>query len=230
MKRIDILLRITILATAVALIIGVYQKRTYTNYAQDGYPDNILVAGLNDGLSDIAFAKDNFSNAPIIVRVKVLEPIEYIGGVGRQLVEIEQNYTSNIIPDGNSIYICSLNWGITRVGDDKIPALSRHFVNLLNVDEEYLIFLDHEVSSPGATGITYQLYADDSWIAPVISYSEHTNKLVVPCLNDESTYGLYKDVWENEFFATTQEVLDAFIDMKEYYINKYPIYEKGSYR
>lgn len=115
-----------------------------------------------------------------------------------------------------------MNWGITRVGDDKIPALSRHFINLLNVDEEYLIFIDHEVSSPGATGITYQLYADDSWIAPVISYSEHTNKLVVPCLNDESTYGLYKDVWENEFFATTQEVLDAFIDMKKYYINKYP--------
>lgn len=83
---------------------------------------------------------------------------------------------------------------------------------------EYLVFLSESIGYTKDGIEVFQLPKDHA-IASVFSYEVHDN--VIYPVSGESTYVPYKEVSDNEFFAVDTEGLDAFIELKNFLLEKY---------
>ena len=97
--------------------------------------------------------------------------------------------------------------------------LGRGFVNIMDTGVEYLVFLTGEVEDLSGDTQVYQLY-DDALIAPVFCYESRSNEIVPT--NGETTYVLYAEVKNNEFFGEDETAVEAFEQLKETMLEKYP--------
>ena len=100
----------------------------------------------------------------------------------------------------------------------KAYSIERGFVNIMEVGEEYLVFIENQVDGLGEKIPVYQVYVENAF-TPIFSYQEHENNICET--GGESTYVKYNQVCENEFFATTQKGMDALVGLKKEMIEKY---------
>lgn len=107
-------------------------------------------------------------------------------------------------------YIYSQHWQLILYGSPY--SIERGFVNIMDVENEYLVFAE-AVSEDFETGIMSVKLYDDFYIAPVFCYEERQN-MVIPLL-DETTYVPYKDVMDNKFFVTSEEALRIMTSLKD---------------
>ena len=81
-----------LLIVIVITVFGIFEKRTYTNIAEDkSYLDELYVAQLPENicLEETENLSVNLPQVPVIIRVSVLGDVEHIGGTSRQLVKVE---------------------------------------------------------------------------------------------------------------------------------------------
>ena len=184
-----------LLIVIVITVFGIFEKRTYTNIAEDkSYLDELYVAQLPENicLEETENLSVNLPQVPVIIRVSVLGDVEHIGGTSRQLVKVEDVYKGTEPAVGQDIYLTCSRWSLSLYSEPY--SIERGFVNIMEVGGEYLF-------------------------TPIFSYQEHENNICET--GGESTYVKYNQVCENEFFATTQKGMDALVGLKKEMIEKY---------
>lgn len=200
-------------------VFGIFEKRTYTNIAEDkSYLDELYVAQLPENicLEETENLSVNLPQVPVIIRVSVLEDVEHIGGTSRQLVKVEDVYKGTEPAVGQDIYLTCSRWSLSLYSEPY--SIERGFVNIMEVGEEYLVFIENQADGLGEKIPVYQVYVENAF-TPIFSYQEHENNICET--GGESTYVKYNQVCENEFFATTQKGMDALVGLKKEMIEKY---------
>ena len=101
----------SLLIVIVITVFGIFEKRTYTNIAEDkSYLDELYVAQLTENicLEETENLSANLPQVSVIIRVSVLEDVEHIGHTSRQLVKVEDVYKGTEPARGHDIHIsCS---------------------------------------------------------------------------------------------------------------------------
>lgn len=220
MKLKWLLLWITLAALAGAACFGAFKRGTYTDISKDeAYLEEIYVGQIPEGyaLSWINELAENLPSAPYIVRVTALDDMEYLGGAGRQLVQVEKVYQGAELGEGQEIYVTCRSWGLKLHSEPY--SIERGFVNMMERGEEYLLFIETQVDGLGEPLPIYELYMECA-IAPVFSYREHDNKISEETY-PYTTYVRYNEVQDNEFFAETQAAMDALMGLKKEMMGRY---------
>jgi hypothetical protein len=198
-------------------IFGRIKLATYTDITSDpSFVNEFSVAEIptSIAITDCQALKEILPEAPIILKVTPIGTPEFFFQGWQQKVHIEQIFSGKGLKSDSDIYIFADSWNSYVV--EKQMDLS--FVNFMKDGEEYLIF------SSGSIGYTkegievFQLQKNQ-FIAPVFAYKNHNNAIYP--VSGESTYVPYKAVSGNEFFAVDSEGLDAFLEIKDFFIQMY---------
>lgn len=222
------LLRI-LAATAIlaAVVLGVLKKGTYTDkFRQLESFDDAYVAELSE---DIVFAviermQDELPDAPIIVRVKAAGSSAVTADFRAQEAVVMEVYQGDNISEGDTIQVvretCPYSFDEEIYGEDWY-SVELGFVNLMNADEEYLVFLEGQMDN--LQGYTdFYCLMDDFIILPYFSYEQHTDEIVPIEPDAGDTYVEYKRVCNNEFFMASEEADRAIRELKNTFIQQYP--------
>lgn len=203
------------------MVFGMIKRQTYTDVLkQDDYLEWLEIAELPESMADFTCSRMSreMPMAPIILRVEVTGEIDYKMHAGRQKAVIREIYAGEEPKVGEEIYLYSERWHIILNGYP--DSIERGFVNILEVGTEYLVFAD-EVFEDWETGISVVSVYDGGFvITPVFCYEERQN-VVLPTSGD-TTYVPYKDVRNNEFFATSEEAMQKIVQMKKQMLSLYP--------
>ena len=208
-----------LLIVIVVTAFGMYEKKTYTDIAEDkSYLDEIYVAQLPENicLDEAENLSKSLPQVPVILRVSVQGDVEHIGGTSRQLVKVEEVYKGTDLKVGQEIYITCRRWSLSLYSEPY--SIERGFVNIMEVGEEYLAFIENQVDGLGEKIPIYQIYVENAF-TPIFSYREHENNVCET--GSGSTYVKYNQVRENEFFAATQRGMDALVGLKKEMVEKY---------
>lgn len=222
-RRLMIPLTAGVILAAAAL--GIVKKQSYTNLTEQGsYMEQLQVAEIPEKLairscSEMAL---ELPDAPIILRVRAEAEIEHLFQTGRQKVYIQEIYKGEGVKEGEEVYLFSDHWRLSLTGEP--DSVERGFVNVMEVGTEYLVFITGQVQGLDVAAPAFKLY-DDFLIAPIFCYEDRDN-VIVPT-GKETTYVSYKDVRNNEFFAETEEALQAWEELKEKMISAYGRISKG---
>lgn len=206
-----------------AAVFGGIKRQSYTNITKDNkYLKYIQTAEFPEELAKDCFNKmlKSLSNSDIILRVSVSGDIEHIFGASRQTVCVQEVYAGSDLEIGDEIYLTSRHWYLSLKNNP--GTLERGFINIMNTDNEYLVFISHQIDTlDDEMPSTYKL-VDDHFIAPVFCYKNQIN-IILPT-DEISTYVPYIEVKNNEFFATSKATLDAWDNMKIELLSAYPDY------
>lgn len=205
-----------LIVTGIA-VFGISHKSTYTDITSEkDYMDRLQVAVLNDSSVDelIREMKTQLPESSMVFRVTALEGREYEGREGRQLVHVEKVYQGEKSYEKQEVYLTSDTWGIgqeyARMG----------FVNTMNPEEEYLIFLEEKVET-AENRINKPMFRVAGYaITPIFSYTEHNN--VIVSVDTEDVYTDYKSVSQNEFFVGSESILQLVMGLKQEVLSLYP--------
>lgn len=142
----------------VITVFGIFEKRTYTNIAEDkSYLDELYVAQLPENicLEETENLSVNLPQVPVIIRVSVLGDVEHIGGTSRQLVKVEDVYKGTEPAVGQDIYLTCSRWSLSLYSEPY--SIERGFVNIMEVGEEYLVFIENQADGLGEKIPVYQV-------------------------------------------------------------------------
>ena len=216
--------------TVAAAVYGGYTRSTLTDYTSgENWKDNFVVAGLLDsfGIEFCEQMKEYLPRVPYILRVEVLEDLEVLFGAAQQKVAVKQVYAGEGLEVGQEIYLSRSGWGISFV---QPYSIERQYVNIMEVGREYLVFARGEIDVLKSDLPVYSCsngYVPETGesipftIAPVFCYDHKDNVPVQPA-GDHGTYVPYSEVRDNEFFGTTQEVVEAWEQLKAEMLQRYP--------
>lgn len=213
-----LIISLIILASA---FYGITKRHTYTDFSKNhSYLDDFAVAQLPErvALAQYEEIETMLSQAPIILKVNAVGPIENLFRISQQEVRIQEVYRGENVNVGEEIYLISESWELNLYGNPN--SIERGFVNILNEGEEYLVFIAEQVIPLEESTIPVYRLMENSVIAPVFSYKEHEN--IIWEVDEYSTYVPYKEVRENEFFAVTDKTMDMMLNLKEKMIALYP--------
>ncbi|MGN0335465.1 MAG: hypothetical protein ACI4DV_07385 [Lachnospiraceae bacterium] len=209
----------TVVILLVAFGFGYSQRKTYTDISKDkAYLDTIYVAQIPEdyAITTTEMLAEELPLAPVIIKVVVLGEVEHLARASRQLVKVQNVYKGEDVKKEQEIYITCDRWSLSLYAEPH--SIERGFVNIMEVGEEYLLFVDGQADGLGEEIPIFKLYGE-SVVAPVFSYRTHTNK--ISSMGKESTYVLYNQVSDNEFFAATPEAMNAFLELKKIMLEKY---------
>lgn len=201
----------------IAVIAGICSRQTYTDITkEENVMDYFKVAVLDTELATetVKRMEEVLPDANIILKVRAEGKVKHMFKLNKQLVTIEEVYKGENINKGNKIYITSFNW---RFFFDNMFA-NMGFVNLLEKDKEYLVFIDEKVMSlDKRDNNTYRLI--DTIVSPVFNLEDREHTIVE--VNGEDFYVPYTEVSKNEFFVSSQKTLDELHNLKHKLIEKY---------
>lgn len=209
----------TLLVLAGCACFGVVKRGTYTDITRDNtYLDEIHVAQIPEELcvSECERLAEELPSVSEVVRVTPLKGVEHLAGTSRQLVRVDEVYQGTALEEGEEIYVTFYRWSLSL--SDEPFSIERGFVNVMDTEEAYLLFLEGQADGLGEQTPVYRLYGE-SVIAPVFSYKEHDDRSADMVLG--STYVLYGQVRENEFFGVSQAALDALAELKRKMLERY---------
>lgn len=196
-----------------SLSFGIVKRNTYTDMvSKNNYLEHLQVALLPEKfvMSACKELEEISETVPIIVKVKAMEEIEHLFGISRQKVKILSVFRGNHLKKDMELYVYSNKWSLSLSIEPK--SIERGFVNIMETEQEYLLFLDEPTTSLYDSTSSYKLY-DDTLIAPVFGYKDR--ETVIAKTNKEHTYISYTDVKNNEFFCDTQLGHETWKQLKE---------------
>jgi hypothetical protein len=198
-----------------AAVIGLIQKRTYTNItANERVLDYFKVAVLVDDMVPLESFKEIFSEDSFILHVKSEGEVEYLFGAKKQYVTVQKVYKGDDIKVGDKIAVA----GSAPLNFDDMTA-SMVFVNNMKKDNEYLVFLEEKIDTLEGDRIpTYRIPSYS--LTPIFNYEDKEHNIIT--VNEEIKYVPYSDVSQNEFFVDTEEVLEELLEFKHELLSLYP--------
>jgi len=212
------LIIITVIVAGFA-ILGLSKRSSYTNItAEEDFMNDFYVAEIPTSLAanDCLSLKASLPESPVILKVIPVDSPENFFAGRQQKVTITHVYAGDGLKVGDEIYITTYRGQV----DMQEHAIMTGFVNDMKKSEEYLVFLTEPIgiSNDKITPVFYLQMG--SYINPVFSLAAHDN--VIYPVSGDTTYVPYSEVSENEFFATEQEGLDAFLELKEEMLALFP--------
>ena len=198
-------------------IFGRGKLATYTNVTADpNFINEFSVAEIPTAfaIQDCEVLKKILPESPIILKVTPVDTPEFFFKGWQQKVRIEQVFLGENLASGSEIYITFDRWKACVARKE----MNLSFVNFMKDGADYLVFLSESIGYTKDGIEVFQLPKDHA-IASVFSYAAHDN--VIYPVSGESTYVPYKEVSDNEFFAVDTEGLDAFLELKNFLIEKY---------
>lgn len=198
-------------------IFGRGKLATYTDVTADpNFINEFSVAEIptSFAIQDCEVLKKTLPESPIILKVTPVDTPEFFFKGWQQKVRIEHIFSGEGLVSGSEIYITYDRWKvyITR------KEMDLSFVNFMKDGADYLVFLSESIGYTKDGTEVFQL-PKDRVIASIFSYAVHDN--VIYPVSGESTYVPYQEVSNNEFFAVDAEGLDAFLELKNFLIEKY---------
>lgn len=202
-------------------ILGIVTRQSFTDLShEENYLELLQVAEIPGGtcITNCQRLAEALPEVPIVLRVSAVGELENLYAFSRQKVAVQEIYAGDGIAVGDEIYLISNSWGLILESD--CQAIQRGFVNVLRVGVDYLVFISKQATTPLLPQDVpyYQLYSDDL-IAPVFCYEESENTIVTPI--GITTYVPYTKVKNNEFFVTTEERLQAWLNLKSELLLQY---------
>jgi hypothetical protein len=203
----------SIIVMVLSMIPGVYCKKSFIR--QDDlsqYKVALLDGEYAETMSDEYIKK--IEKSEYILKVRCISDVTFSYLRTYQEVEVEKVFQGKNISEGDNIFI--------SVADSYIffsdMSINMGFVNAMNKDEEYLVFIAEKQKSKE---LSFSIYTPcETLLSPVFSYSEHDN--VIPEEYDPNIpYVSYTSVMGNEFFVGSEEGLKNIINIKESLISKY---------
>lgn len=203
-------------ALFIAIIIGIIYRQSYTNITAQPNPlENFSVAlwDVNIGPPDfIDLLRDELPESNFIIRVKSLGQIEYLFKAKKQLVEVLEVYKGDEIEVGDVIWVA----GGPLFFDGMTANMG--FVNVMEPNQEYLIFLEEKLESMNKKEVVYGV--PGFIISPIFSYNDYDHELL--SVSEGNRYVPYKEVKNNEFFVSSEEALQALMNLKHDLLQLYP--------
>lgn len=200
---------------------GLFKRQSYTDIqAEENWLEQMQVAELPErqALLDAERLAQTLPEAPFILRVRVLEDVEFLFGDSRQKVRVEQIYADagGGLSAGDEIYLtgqCSLSFVGQR-------SLQCNFVNLPKIGSEYLIFAGEHLDVPNEPDLYRLAHVHEFFIAPIFC-CEDSPHTIAPT-SGPSTNVPYSAVKNNEFFAETEAGFQAWYGLKRQLLAAYP--------
>lgn len=202
------------------LLFGIIKRQTYPDItSQNNYLDNLQVALLSESLVTVQceMLEEAIPNVPIIVKVKAIEEIKHSFGISQQKVKILNVFKGNELQKDMELNVYSDRWQLSLSVEPK--SLERGFVNIMEVGEEYLLFLDKQVKNLSDSTLVYRL-CDDTFIAPVFGYKDR--ETAIAKTGETHTYVSYANVKNNEFFCDTELGHTIWKELKMKLFELYP--------
>lgn len=205
----------------VAAVYGLLKRQTYTDIMETEDPLAVAqVAELSDKLVNITCEnlRADLPTIPLILHVRVLEETEFLPDhCSKFKVQVQEVFSGAGCVPGDAIYLVHRSCYIIGYEGNYIEC---GFVNLPKVGEDYLAFVGEQVESLTDTIPVFRLY-EESLIKPIFCYKDS------PCTilptPEQSTYVPYEPVRDNEFFVTSEEGLQAMMDLKHEMLERYPM-------
>lgn len=209
-------------------LFGVKYRSTYTDLtAQPDYIQDFFVAELHESLCEntCQLMAQDLPNSPIIARVTPTGELEPLYYTSRQPFLVQEVFAGESLQAGQVIWIGGSAGAVLPGGNP--DSVECGYVNLPQPGREYLVFLSGQVEIVDGfpTAPTY-LLADFKYVhtTPIFCYEDFGTTITADT-DGHSTYVPYAQVSTNEFFATSQEALDAMLELKHTLLKQYP---KGS--
>ena len=203
-----------------AAVFGLSKRNTYQDLAhsEDPYAD-VLVAELPEkiALTNCERMRTALPAAPLIMRVQVLEDLEYVFNDSKLKVRVEDVFSGTDCAVGDEIY---LTGRFHLSFDEDQTTLECFFVNVPKVGEDYLVFVEERVVSYHDPLPVYRMFPD-SIFAPIFHYAD--SQCTILPTDGLNTYVPYEMVRENEFFVMTERAFQALTDLKHEMLERYPI-------
>ena len=198
--------------------IGLICRQSYTDVSKNTNPFDSFEVGLLDEFSS-QYLEEYFDNSlendsKYILKVKSNGKINFAFKCYSESVNVIAVYKGEGIKNGDDIEIVrnssTIFWDMNNTN-----SINTGFVNKMNADEEYLVFLSDKFDCRGKT-----IYKTPSCVvAPIFSYKHHDNSIVNGKSNSCSIE--YINVNKNEFFVRDDYSLNVLEKAKEKYILKY---------
>lgn len=223
-KGARILAVLTVLVVLGLGVFGAVYRTSYTDIAaQPDYLSLLQVAEMPESVVQTACTglRETLPSMPFVLRVSAVDVIEYMFSIGRQKVKVEEIYNGSGIEIGDEIYLISSSWSLSEV-----KYVECGFVNIMKPGNEYLVFISEKVDALKEETPVYRIY-DRFFISPLFCYSDDFSRVVISVV-DVLTYVPYKELQENEFFATTEETMQTIYALKEEMLSMYPVGSSGA--
>ena len=205
---------IIIVLFVIAIIVALVKRQEYTNILLDeNNLKQFFVAPLpNEILPDsMEVYKEQLLQSPIVLRVKAVGTREYSAKTIKQQAEVLEVYKGSGINVQEEIDILT-----TRNSFDfEDMTFNLGFTNLMQKDNEYLVFFDEKINSPYKGDNIYRI--SDLIINPIFNYNDVEN-IITP----DEEYIPYSLVLNNEFIVGDSIALERILAFKHELLEMYP--------
>ena len=215
-----VLTSFTLVVILAFTVFGISKRQTYTDLRnEENYLEQMQVAELPENLVSAQCERmaQELPNAPLILRVKVLEDVEYLFSTSRQKIRVQEIYAGDDLNIGDEIYLTSR---CLLSVNNELKTVECGFVNIPKVGFEYLIFAEERVDALNEPIPVYRLCGDYS-IAPIFCYEDFPH--IITPTNGETKYVPYTVVQDNEFFAETENGFQIWNELKNRILTVYPM-------
>ncbi len=219
---------VTLGLVVMAIIAGCIHKSAYTNYTKDSL-DSFEVALLDyelaENMKEIMMESLELE-CEYIVRVRAVTGLQFFFLSSKQRVEVREVYKGDDVEVGEEIDVAVTDM---FYGDEGMSrSLGLGFVNAMEPNEEYLLFLKSKVVSDFSyeDNLPYDVYrSSDFVVAPIFAYQERESVPITPDgeVDDERLSKVpYSEVKGYEYFVESQEALDCLRELRAAMIERYP--------
>lgn len=213
-------LLISVIAVAVCCIIGLVQKKDYTNYNDIDKPFERFEVGVMTNLlidGQIGFFEENVEDGEefVVLAVECIEEPVIRYKCATQKVKVIKSFRGGDDLVGKTVeYECSKgidNYSVCETDGE----MALGFFNKMIPGKKYLIFINGMIKDTP--------YCEDTGLAmrwcfcydelPIIPYN-------VNAMNADAPYTAVKD---SEFFVQNEEIGEKLLQVKKRVLNKYPL-------
>lgn len=195
---------------------GIICRQSFTDISQEDKPFDNFEIGLlseNTALNIKEYAENSLENgSSYILKVTPTDKVKFSFLCYTEPVKILEIYKGDDLQIGEEIEILrnssTIFWDLNDT-----DCVNMGFVNLMNENEEYLVFLDKKIEDKPVYKTTSCL------VDPIFSYTHHDNSVVNGKNNSSSIE--YINVKNNEFFTADKESLEILESVKSVLIEKY---------
>lgn len=218
-----IILIIIFISFIMVYIYGLSQKNSYTNvWNSNKNKEQVIVGIIHEDDSDIfEDFESKLDSCPIVLRIKALSSFEFYGREGRQKVEVITVLKGEeSLKSGDNIFLTSIQRTMIKSGD--FFMLSTGYTNLMQKDEEYIVFVSGKADTKGFEENVYRIYGDDTmFVCPIFQMTDNYNIIEKNKYVYGNDFVLYKDAEECELLTDSETLLNEFIEIKHNIIEKY---------
>lgn len=198
-------------------IFGLSRRNTYIDISKSENPlDELRVGIFTDELIEIIepqeFADLYQEESQYIVKVQCDSGVEIAHETTFQYALVEEVYKGEGLSAGDRIAIVPGGGSLSR------NKMSMLFVNYMESGKEYLVFLEERIWIPETKEIMY--VPPGLIVRPVFAYDDTKESRPQPYEGDRASTE-YRNVKEYEFFAESEEGLEALRDLKRRLMEPY---------